>query len=222
MTEDAVTTLQQLVSLVARATAVDESEHGEAQAVRGIEAAEAIEQASRAHLQNAVAVARAKGIPWQVIGDALGITRQAAFKRFGTQKTTESGEDTMSKPMIDLTRRTEEVFEQLGKENYAAVKSMMTFTCSRILTRKKVAAVWNQVLTESGQFESCSGTVIQTADGRNVVEQQINQHLGSGLVGQTQVNHEAGEWLGRVAFNGSGKITGMLIVHPMQAQNLPF
>lgn len=128
----------------------------------------------------------------------------------------------MSKPLIDLASRTEEVFRHLNKDDYASVKALMTFTCSRVLTRKKVMGVWSQVVADTGRFENCSNTTIQTADGTNVVTQKLNQHLGGGLTGQTQLNHEAGEWLGRVAYNGAGKITGLLIVHPLQADNLPF
>lgn len=127
----------------------------------------------------------------------------------------------MANPIIDLTSRTENIFEHLSKGDYGSVKSLMTFTCSRVLTKKKVMDVWDQVVADSGQFESCSNTTIQTSDGTNVVAQKLNQYLG-GLTGQTQINHEAGEWLGRVAYNGAGKVTGILIVHPMQANNLPF
>lgn len=128
----------------------------------------------------------------------------------------------MGDPLIDLTSRTEEIFTHLSRGDYGSVKSLMTFTCSRSLTKKKVMAVWEQVVADSGAFESCSNTVIQTADGTNVVAQKLNQYLGGGLTGQTHINHEAGEWLGRVAYNGAGKVTGILIVHPMQANNLPF
>ncbi len=128
----------------------------------------------------------------------------------------------MNKPIVDLQARTEAVFQMLSEDNYAGVKELMTFSCSRVLTKKKVTAVWNQVVAATGPLTSCTDTVTQTSDGRNVILQQINQLLSGGLVGQTMLNHEAGEWLGRVAYNGSGKITGMLIVSPLEKHNLPF
>lgn len=128
----------------------------------------------------------------------------------------------MSKPVINLEERTEAVFQMLSKNDYAGVKELMTFTCSRALTKKKVMGVWEHVVGATGGLESLSGTVTQTSDGRNIILQQINQLLSGGLVGQTRLNHEAGEWLGRVAYNGSGKITGILIAHPSDAHNLPF
>ena len=127
----------------------------------------------------------------------------------------------MSQPVVDLVERTESVFRNLSEGDFAAVKSMMTFTCSRALTKKKVMGVWEEVLTSTGELESLSNTEIQTRDGRNLVEQLWNQYMGAGVIGQTQLNHEAGEWTGRVAFNSGGKIEGILIVSP-GSTNLPF
>ena len=229
--------LAQLVHLVGRAeeltagsgTAVDDGGPDTADAAgaagdatAAVAVAVGIERAADLHLRAAVAAARAHGVSWQLIGDALGVSRQAAFKRFGSAAAPETGGDLMTKPVVNLEERTEEVFRMLSKGDYAGVKALMTFTCARTLTQKKVMQVWDSVVQETGALESLSDTVVQTADGRNIILQQINQFLGAGLVGQTQLNHEAGEWIGRVAYNGSGKIAGLLIVHPMSAHNLPF
>lgn len=214
--------IDRLVALVAGLADLGPAVTNEKDAVRAVELGMEIERAARTHLEQSIAVARARGVSWQIIGDALGISRQAAFKRFGTAHGEDKGEADMSTPTIDLTTRTEEVFTHLSKGDYAAVKSMMTFTCSRALTKKRVMAVWDHVVADTGQFQSCSKTIMQTSDGTNVVAQKLNQYLSSGLIGQTQINHEAGQWLGRVAFNGAGKITGLLIVHRLQANNLPF
>ncbi|MEV5574955.1 hypothetical protein AB0L06_33375 [Spirillospora sp. NPDC052269] len=45
-------------------------------------AAEAVRRADD-HLRGTVGTARSSGRTWQEIGDVLGITRQAAFQRFG-------------------------------------------------------------------------------------------------------------------------------------------
>lgn len=49
---------------------------------RIVRAREAVEQAD-AELRDAVAQARADGDSWAAIGAALGVTRQAAYQRFG-------------------------------------------------------------------------------------------------------------------------------------------
>lgn len=222
MTGSTESPLERLAELLTIASNLESLPTDETNAVKAVELGIKIEQTAQAHLESSVAVARVRGVSWQDIGNAFGITRQAAFKRFGTASTTDIGEETMGNPLIDLTSRTEDIFMHLSKGDYSSVKSLMTFTCSRLLTKKRVMSVWDQVVADSGAFESCSNTIIQTADGTNVVAQKLNQYLGGGLTGQTQINHEAGEWLGRVAYNGAGKVTGILIVHPMQASNLPF
>lgn len=190
--------------------------------ITDIEIAINLERAAERHLLNSVTEARTRGVSWQDIGDTFGVSRQAVFKRFGSTETTSEQGTQMTKPVVNLAERTEEVFRMLSQDDYAGVKALMTFSCSRVLTKKKVMAVWNQVIAATGPFESCSDTVTQTADGRNLALQQINQLLSGGLVGQTMLNHEAGEWLGRVAYNSSGKITGILIVSPLEKHNLPF
>lgn len=44
------------------------------------------------NLENAVAAERSMGKSWADIGDRLGVTRQAAFKRFGKVTNTLTGE----------------------------------------------------------------------------------------------------------------------------------
>jgi dihydroxyacetone kinase len=46
-------------------------------------AAEALDAAAEADLRKTVAAARAAGDTWAMIGVALGISRQAAYQRFG-------------------------------------------------------------------------------------------------------------------------------------------
>ena len=214
--------LERLAELITSASDLRPRSSPGSDALEGIELAIEIERAAQGHLESCVVAARARGVSWRAIGNAFGITRQAAFKKFGSVSTSEIGEETMGNQIIDLTSRTEDVFTHLSRGDYGSIKTMMTFICSRILTKKALMGVWSQVVEGTGKFESCSKTTVQTADGTSVVTQRLNQFLAGGLTGQTQINCEAGEWLGRVAFNGSGKVTGILIVHPMQATNLPF
>lgn len=227
MKETSDVPLDRLVTLIAHLAELGPRAANEQDAIRSIELGLEVERTAHRYLEQSVAVARARAVSWQEIGDTFGISRQAAFKRFGSSPSDgRSGEDkgseSLSMPTIDLTSRTEQVFRHLSRGDYAAVKSMMTFTCSRLLTKKKVMSVWDEVIVTTGQFETCSQTIMQTSDGTNVIAQKLNQHLSSGLVGQTRLTHEGGEWLGRVAFNGAGKITGILLVHPLSAKNLPF
>jgi hypothetical protein len=212
--------LAALAALVHEMLTLSRGSRTAADFVRSITAADELEHASRVQLRSAVLAARANGVSWQTIGDALGISRQSAFKRFGSP-TTPIGEDYTSMPVVDLAARTENVFHSLNKGDFASVKSLMTFTCARLLPKKKVMALWSEVVAATGQLESVSDTVVQTRDGRTIGMQLWNELMGAGVVGQTQLNNEAGEWTGRVAYSSSGKIEGILIVTP-GTTNLPF
>ena len=66
---------------MAQATVPDAIEHG--QAIYALEQLKAAAAAVDVLTRHSVATARAQGEPWAAIGAALGITKQAAQKRFG-------------------------------------------------------------------------------------------------------------------------------------------
>lgn len=120
----------------------------------------------------------------------------------------------MSEQTVDLITRTHAVFESLNAEDYEAVRADMTYNCARSLNKRKVMAVWDQVVIDSGQLRGCTDSVVQISDGMNGLSRAVNRLLANGAIVQTTLQHENGEWLGRVAYNGSGKITGLLIAPP--------
>lgn len=182
--------------------------------------ADELAKLSQARLHELVAVARGRGYSWAAIGDALGVSRQAAFKRFTSTSPTGLEGTPMPEP-VDLIRRTTDVFESLDAGDYDAVKAHMTYTCSRALPKRKVMGVWQAVTTASGRLEVCTDVTVQTPDGRSTLEKFTNRHLLGGPVVQATLRHEAGEWIGRVSYNGMGKITGLLIAPP-ESRDLPF
>lgn len=199
----------------AHATSTDE------EMLRRIVWAEALERESRRQLQRSIADARARGISWQGIGGALGVSRQAAFKRFDRNDIQSNPEHEQLPATMDLVTRTEHVFTSLANDDFESVKSLMTFACSRALTKRKVMTVWAGMVTSTGRFTSCSEAVAQTLDGRNIVEKLLNRHLQDGVAMQTQLHHESGEWTARVAYNRAGKITGILVA-AVGSKNLAF
>lgn len=106
------------------------------------------------------------------------------------------------------------MFAQLDAGDDDAVRARMTYTCGRALTRSALRAVREQVRRDSGRLEACVDVTAQTAHGATALGRFANRHLGSGTIVQVTSRHEAGEWIGRVAYNGAGKITGILIAPP--------
>lgn len=186
--------------------------------VARIRRAHVLVQRSHECLNESVTTARSHGVSWQAIGDVLGVSRQAAFKRFSNLSPT--GE-MMSDHTVDLMDRTHEVFQHLDAGDYDAVRAHMTYTTARLLSKRKLMGVWNEVVTSSGRLQGCSDSTVQTPDGSTKLNKLANRHLINGPIVQTTLQHEAGEWIGRVAYNGSGKITGILVA-PVGAQDLPF
>lgn len=210
---------QALVLLSTKLALSREADPTPADLLQTVEWAEELERLSGARLRAAVQDARSHGVSWQSIGEALKTTRQAAFKKFSALPAESKEYLDMSRPAIDLIGRTESVFRSLSDGDFEAVKSLMTYTCSRSLTKKKVMGMWDRVVQSTGPLERISNTVMQGADGRDVVERLANRHLLIGVVGQTELHNEAGEWIGRVAYNNSGKITGLLVA-PVGSENL--
>ncbi len=215
--QDDGVSLPELAAMVERAQAVGIPVDD----VTAIRQADQLARRSQARLVDLVVAARAAGVSWQAIGDALGVSRQAAFKRFGGAVAHPEKEMEMAEQIIDLMDRTRAVFERLDAGDYEAVRTQMTYACARTLSKRKIQAVWNEVVAETGRLESSSDLTVQTPDGANAFSRFANRVLANGAIVQATLRHEAGEWIGRVAYNGSGKITGLLIAPP-GSRDLPF
>lgn len=205
-----------LVDLAAVVEIGDDPAGGSGDEISMIRRAGELVERSQEQLNAWVSTARQRDVSWRAIGDALGVSRQAAFKRFGGE-----APGVLSGQPIDLLARTTEIFERLDAGDYDAVRTHMTYTCARALSKRKLLSVWDQVQNDTGRLESCVDATVQTPDGTNVVSKLANRHLSSGAIVQVVLRHELGEWIGRVAYNGSGKITGILIAPP-DARDLPF
>ena len=203
-------------SLVALAQSVEDGESGGTEHAVRIRNAHELTRLADRRLHELVAEAHRSGTSWQAIGEALGVSRQAAFKRFGADEVSDE-----SASALDLVDRTTTLFEHLDAGDYAAVRALMSYACSRVLTKRRLMGTWQQVVDATGRLRACVEPLVQTPDGRTTLERFANRHLSQGAIIQMTLEHERGEWIGRVAYNGSGKVTGILIA-PVGTTNLPF
>lgn len=162
-------------------------------------------------LRDAVVAARAAGHTWAEVGAVLGITRQAAFKRFGGPRDPRTGETMTSTPTTDLAALTELVFTRLDAGDYDAVRALMPADVAAVLTRDVVLDTWARAVADTGNLETCRGTRIELPDGSPVTEGE--PVLGS-VIGHTELVCEAGSWVGRVAWDEQRRIAGLLVVAP--------
>lgn len=176
----------------------------------------------RAHeqLRASVHEARRQGRTWTDIGEALGITRQAAFKRFGEVTNPGDGRPLRGVPMAitAIQSLTEGIFNLISTGDYKTLARMVDPGVRSELPESLISETWARVLSDVGQKESYSDTHVALPAGERLTEDE--QLLGT-VVGVTTINCEAGEVMGRVAFSDQGRVVGILIV-PLDHAPLPF
>lgn len=148
----------------------------------------------------AVERARADGVSWQAIGDVLGVTRQAAFQRFGKPIDPRTGEPMNTTPLPEATQLAETVIDALSRARWEEVTARFDATMHDGLSGEALAAAWAQVIAASGAFESRGQTeATRTADI---------------TVTNTPLAFEAGEFTARISFRDDQTIAGLFILPP--------
>lgn len=169
-------------------------------------------------LAEAVAQARREGVTWAAVGECLGITRQAAFKRFGTPidpRTRRPMQRNDFNPE-DLFGRT---FELIDKGDYDTLASLMAPDVREELNADVVLGTWAEAVGEVGNLTGVT-------DVRTVLPGTREALSGPGdavgtVVTEGTVLSEAGEHHGRIAV-ADGQIVGLLILAEAPEQPEPF
>lgn len=176
--------------------------------------AQALDRLSRAEqdLHDSVRQARSQGRTWQEVADVLGVTRQAAFKRFGHPTDPVTGAVLEITTPIDLEALTREVVADLGAGEFGQLRSRMTQACSRQLTARVVAGVWSDVLGSYGDPLAVRTVDCHTPAGERLTEGPVH----APAVGRAELVHEHGELVLKVQVNRDGRITG-LVIRPSSA-----
>ena len=177
----------------------------------GVRAAAADVERAQQRLRDAVGAARAAGRTWAELGQVLGTTRQAAFKRFGSIRDPRTGAEMEAVDTHRLVGTTERVFALVDAGDHDGLAALMTAPTAAALTREVVLDTWAAVVGATGNLARCVATEIELPDGTSVAE---GDRVVGDVVARTTVECEAGEWLGRVAYDGDGRVTGLLVVPP--------
>lgn len=188
-------------------------------------ALQGVREAERS-LEAAVAAERAIGKSWADIGSRLGVTRQAAFKRFGKVSNTLTGETMTARSIDHLKKSAEKFFTYVSKGEEELAMGMIHPAVRKELPWETIAATWNGCLTEFGALEGFSDTYVTFPGGLSPVETPgamgVGKMLGVAVV-VTTLNQEAGELMGRVAFDTDDAVVGILYLPAdATAETLPF
>lgn len=175
-------------------------------------------------LEDAVANARSAGYSWADIGQSLGISRQAAFKRFGTVTSPFTGEEMSATSTTELPAIAEQFITHLASGNEEAAMGMLHHRVRTELSWDKITPVWEEILGDIGAFERFEDTQVTTVRGTREKKPALSS-LTSKLTGTavvvTTLVHEAGEVMARIAIDTHGAIVGILFL-PMDATEFPF
>lgn len=146
--------------------------------------------------------ARESGCTWQEIGDAAGVTRQAAFQRFGKPADPRTGEP-MSRtaiPHADLVAV--DVLDKIRAGHWAAVAQRYDETMAAAFDAANLAHAWAHIVASAGEVESVGAAFSRMHGLYTVVDVPIEQEAGSHIM--------------RVSLDEAGKIAGLRFLGPAQ------
>lgn len=176
-----------------------------------LSAQQALEDAHQ-QLQDAVLEARAHGSTWADIGQTLGMSRQAAFKRFGKPVKPTTGETMTQRSVDHYPELAERFFTRIAEGNEEATMGMLHPKVRKELSWPVLSSVWAQALAEQGELEGFEDTFV-TAPKGTTPDPGFRQKLAGKMMGVaivvTTIKQEAGELMGRVAIDDDDAIVGV-------------
>ena len=162
-------------------------------------AAHQIRSGAEALLAASVEEARAAGRTWQEIGQALGISRQAAFQRFGKPIDPRNGEVMNTSPLPEAVELARAVIEDHAHGRWADITERFDETMRAGLTEEGLAEAWAYLAGMAGDFESYGDTEAARA--------------GDFTITNTPLAFEAGDFVARITFRDDRTISGLFILN---------
>jgi hypothetical protein len=162
-----------------------------------IAAARAMAAAADAALQRAVDQARAAGLSWREIGDALETSRQAAFQRFGRPVDPRTGAPMSRTVVPGAGDRAIELFALMAEGRWAEVRAGFNEVMRSRLDQDRLSGGWLQTIGMIGNLERMG--------------EPLARPLGNNVIAYIPLYFEAGERTGQVSFDRNGDVVGLFI-----------
>jgi hypothetical protein len=159
-----------------------------------------LQAASAATLKQAVDRARAAGRTWQEIGDALGVTRQAAFQRFGHPIDPRTGRPMSTSIVPGAAGHATQLVIDWIADDYAAMSRDFNDEVREKASAKTMSAAWAQVTGMVGAYEGMDEPVVRQWGDYTVVD--------------IPLRFEAGDMSARVSYDTDGKVAGVFVLDP--------
>ncbi|NYF15477.1 hypothetical protein HDC37_000289 [Microbacterium sp. AK009] len=154
--------------------------------------------AADAVVRAVVVDARASGMTWQAIGEALGVTRQAAFQRYGRPTDPATGQPVDASPIPDAAELASAVIDDLASGRWARVTERFDPTMRAGLSEDALAAAWAHIQALSGVLERVGETDVVRAAAVTLTT--------------TPLAMEAGDYAARIAFRDDRTIAGLHLI----------
>ncbi|MGB6208196.1 DUF3887 domain-containing protein [Mycobacterium sp.] len=154
-------------------------------------------------LKLCVQQSRDAGHTWQEIGDLLGVTRQAAFQRFGKPIDPRTGEPMdRTVHMTDAAARAVEIVKDVLEDRMDEARKSFNDQVLAAFTDEKRGSALATVAGLVGAFEGFG-------EGQPFV-----RRIGDHTVVDIPLRYEAGDMKARVAFDEDAKVAGLFILAP--------
>ena len=172
----------------------------QADGLTAVRVATELSAAAAAALRLSVELARTAGHTWQELGDVLGVSRQAAFQRFGHPIDPRTGEPMSNALLPGAAAKATQLMIDWIEERYDQVAADFSDAVAEQLPASRLAAAWAQVIGLVGSYQGMGEPVTRQAGDLSIVD--------------IPLRFEASDMKGRVVFDKQGKVAGLFILNP--------
>jgi hypothetical protein len=151
-------------------------------------------------MQSAVQRARDAGRTWAEVGQVLGMSRQAAFQRFGRPADPRTGKPMDRSMLPGAAERGTALLADLVAGRWAQACRDFGDKIAQKLDAEGVAVLWARLTGMIGQLEQMGEPVAYQAGDRTLVE--------------VQLSFEAAERTARISYDRDGKVAGLFFLPP--------
>lgn len=174
--------------------------HGDIDHLELVRAARVIEDQAEELTAAAIQQARAAGRTWQEIGEVLGVSRQAAFQRYGKPIDPRTGEVMNTRALPDANELATSVIDDLAHARWPEVSVRFDTEMRNRLTEEGLAEAWAHIAGLAGAYERHGDTKAVRA--------------GDFTTTDTPLMFEAGDFVARITFRDDRTIAGLYILDP--------
>lgn len=173
---------------------------GEDDPIASVRAAREIRDRAEALMAAAVLQARLTGRTWQEIGEVLGVSRQAAFQRYGKPIDPRTGEAMNTQVLPEADELSRAVIDDLAHARWADVTARFDAVMRDRLTEEGLAEAWAHIVGLAGAYESHGDIDAVRA--------------GDFTTTNTPLSFEAGDFVARITFRDDRSLAGLYILNP--------